>query len=81
MYTPRQNQLIYTMFSFKAFPHSGSECGVHQLGLRDFMNKKRREKRGGEGRGKGKEERGGKGGGSRRRKAITDNSLEKNLCT
>ena len=62
------------MFSFKAFPRSGSEHGGYQLGLRDFMNEKRREKRGGE-------ERGGKRGGSRRRKAITDNSLEKNLCT
>ena len=44
------------------------------------MNKKRRERRGEEGRGKEKEERGRKKGGSSRRKTITDNSLEKNLC-
>ena len=45
------------------------------------MNKKRRERRGVEGKDKEREERGRKRGGSRRRKTITDNSLEKNLCT
>lgn len=44
------------MFSFKAFPRSGSERGVYQLGLRE-QKKKREERRGGERVGKGGERR------------------------